>query len=145
MRTANNPDMQKVSPFEFTTRLLAPVAWATIIIYLSLIPSPPQLPGILGWDKLLHAGAYGLLAVLIAQFIICLSHNPVKSCWYAGLAAIFYGGLLELLQLLIQTGRTAEWWDLFADIVGVFFACVLFRQVSSIMSQPDETPGANNG
>ena len=23
MRTANNPDMQKVSPFEFTTRLLA--------------------------------------------------------------------------------------------------------------------------
>jgi VanZ family protein len=145
MNTANKLDIRKANPSEFIIRLFAPAVWAAIILWLSLTPSPPELPGFLGWDKLLHAGAYGLLAVLVAQFILYLTHNLERACWHAGLLAICYGALLEVLQLYLQTGRTAEWRDLFADIVGVCFSCVIFRQICGLVLKPDENPDANNG
>ena len=114
---------------ETLTRLFAPIIWAIILLWLSLTSSPPQLPGVLGWDKLLHAGAYGLLTVLIAQLLVYLFFDSGKFWWRAGLAAIAYGGLLEILQLLAQTGRTAEWWDLCADAFGAFIAYLIFRNV----------------
>lgn len=117
----------KDSP-EFTLRLSAPILWALIMLWLSLTPSPPQLPGILGWDKLLHAGAYGLLSLLILQFLHFRSSSSGKAWWQAGLVAVCYGALLEIMQFLTQTGRTAEWWDLFADAVGALLCCVIFRR-----------------
>ena len=138
MTARNNLKLQTSSSFEFNIRLVAPLAWASIILWLSLTSSPPQFPGILGWDKLLHAGAYGLLTLLIAQYLLSLSISSVKICWYAGLAAVSYGALLEVMQLLVQTGRTAEWWDLFADAVGAFLGCVIFRQMLGVNCQRHE-------
>ena len=111
---------------EMIVRLSAPVLWALIILWLSLTPSPPQLPGVLGWDKLLHAGSYGLLTLLIAQYLLLLSVKLGKTGWQAVLPAVCYGALLEVLQLLLHTGRTAEWWDLAADAVGAFIAYLVF-------------------
>ena len=145
MTAGNTPEIQDPKSVEFIVRLLAPFAWAGIICWLSLISSPPQIPGVLGWDKLLHAGAYGLLTVLIAQCLFSLSISPVKIWWYAGLAAIACGALLEVLQLLVQTGRTAEWWDLFADAVGVVLSCVIFRQVSAVACRRYERQGKKYG
>ena len=54
---------------EFAVRLFLPVSWAIAILWLSLTPAPPHIPGPLGWDKLLHSGAYALLALLLAQFL----------------------------------------------------------------------------
>jgi len=109
-------------------RLSAPILWALIMLWLSLTSSPPQISGVLGWDKLLHACAYGLLTLLIAQFLLYTPLNSGKAWWQAGLVAVCYGGLIEILQLLAHTGRTAEWWDLFADAVGAFLAYVIFRK-----------------
>lgn len=118
---------------EFIARLSAPTLWAFIILWLSLTSTPPQLPGILGWDKLLHAGAYGLLSILILQFLYWQNSSNKNSWWQAGLVAVCYGALLEIMQLLVQTGRTAEWWDLFADTVGAFLCCVIFRQAHGLI------------
>jgi VanZ family protein len=145
MNAGKNLKTLKTNTSEFLIRLLLPFVWACIILWLSLTPTPPQLPGVLGWDKLLHAGAYGLLAVLIAQFIVFLNQNLDRACWYAAFIAICLGALLEILQLLTQTGRTAEWWDLFADVVGVFLCCVIFRHVSGLVCQPNEHSDTNNG
>ena len=48
------------------------------------------------------------------------------------LPAVSFGALLEVLQLLQNTGRTAEWLDLFADAVGAFLAYLVFRRFSGL-------------
>lgn len=126
-------------------RLSIPVLWALIILWLSLTSSPPQLPGVLGWDKLLHAGAYGLLSILLAQAFLCPPFSMNKPWWSAGIAAVVYGALLEILQLLSQTGRTAEWLDLFADAIGACFCCVVFRHLLNLSCYHDEKSDKNNG
>ena len=127
MSAVNKHKTHKTSPVVFIVRLGMPLLWASTMFCLSLTSSPPQIPGVLGWDKLLHAGAYGLLTVLIVQFLFYLPFNTGNPWWGAGLFAIGYGTLLEILQLLSGTGRTAEWWDLFADAVGILLAYVMFR------------------
>ena len=119
--------MITTNKLEPTLRLAAPCLWALIMLWLSLTSSPPQLPGVLGWDKLLHAGAYGLLSLLLAQALLCWPHLLHKAWWLASLTAIAFGALLEILQFLTQTGRTAEWLDLLADAVGALICCVIFR------------------
>ncbi len=116
--------------------ILATLLWAGSIAWLSLIPSPPQIHGILGWDKLQHAGAYGLLSLLVAQTLYSLpGSKTAKAWWYAGLSTVSFGGLMEILQFVMQAGRTAEWWDLAADALGVLICCVLFRQVANVTSR----------
>lgn len=124
--------MSPRKPLETLVRLSAPVLWALIILWLSLTPSPPQLPGVLGWDKLLHAGSYGLLTLLVAQFLLYLSLNLRRAGWQAVSLATCYGALLEVLQLFLHTGRTAEWGDLLADAVGAILAYLAFRTFSGL-------------
>lgn len=145
MTAGNNLNTPKTNALELIVRWFLPSFWAAVILWLSLTPSPPQLPGLLGWDKLLHAGAYGLLSVLIAQILFHVINHLDKACWYAGLAALCYGTLLEVLQLLTQTGRTAEWLDLFADAVGILLCCVIFRHAFGLVCQSDEHSDANHG
>ena len=126
--------------------LLATLFVAGLIACLSLVPNPPQMPSLLGWDKLQHAGAYGLLSLLIAQTLSSLPRlQPGNAWWCAALVAVCYGGLMEILQLLMHMGRTAEWWDLAADTLGVIICCVLFRQaavIKSLRNRPfEETRG----
>ena len=126
----------------YLLRVLPPVVWPAIMFWLSLTSSPPQISGVLGWDKLLHAGAYGLLCLLVAQFLYyALDWSCSAACQHAGVIALCYGGLLEVLQLLAHTGRTAEWGDLVADAVGILTACVIFRQFVALSSRRHENAG----
>jgi VanZ family protein len=120
--------------FNDLLRLALPILWAGIICWLSLTSTPPLIPGVLGWDKLLHAVAYALLSILVAQYLHIYTQSW-KTVFYAGCLAILYGGLMEVLQLMMQTGRLAEWWDLVADIIGALAGCVIFRQASVVISQ----------
>jgi len=116
-------------------RLAMPILWAGIICWLSLTSTPPKLiPDVLDWDKLQHAVAYALLSILVAQYLHIYNHIW-KTVFYAGCLAILYGGLMEVLQLMMQAGRLAEWWDLAADIIGALTGCVIFRQASVLISQ----------
>lgn len=48
------------------------VAWGILILWLSLIPSPPVIEtGFLGWDKFQHAFAYGVFTLLAGAGIVC--------------------------------------------------------------------------
>ena len=117
-------------------RLAIPVVWAGIISWLSLTASPPAPPGILGWDKLLHAVAYALLALAIAQYLQIHAADSRRTAIYGALLATAYGGLIEVLQFTLQTGRTAEWWDFVANAIGALAGCVIFRQAAALFS-PD--------
>lgn len=120
--------------FNDLLRLALPILWAGIIYWLSLTSTPPLIQGVLGWDKLLHAVAYALLSILVAQYLHIYTRSW-KTVFYAGCLAILYGGLMEVLQLMMQAGRLAEWWDLVADIIGALAGCVIFRQASVVISQ----------
>lgn len=108
-------------PFRSKVWLLLSILWSLLLLYLSLAPSPPQVPGPLGWDKLQHAAALGCMAFLAAE--VCLERG--KSLFFSVVAgfisASVFGALIELLQWLFTVNREAELLDLIADMVG---ACV---------------------
>lgn len=82
---------------------------ATVIV-LSLLPTLPQAPSLLGWDKAQHFIAYAVLT-----FWFCLSYSRH---WRWPAFFIGLGTVLEALQGL--TGlRTADAFDLAANSIGV--------------------------
>jgi len=127
-------------------RILAPALWAGVILWLSLTPAPPEVPELLGWDKLQHAGAYGLLTLLLVQMLPCVIRIDQWTSWLiAGSAAVGYGGLLELLQWLAHNGRTADWADLVADAVGSLLCYVIFRHQGVVPWSRNTPSGDGHG
>lgn len=137
--------MKQKSSLATFVRFSLPALWALAVLWLSLTPSPPQMHGIFGWDKLLHAGAYGLLSLLIAQALLYLHRSIKQAWWQAAVLSILFGALLEILQLSAQTGRRGEWLDLFADAVGAFFCCVIFRHVIKRRCSHEENKDGGHG
>ena len=107
----------------FFPRWLIFLAWAITLAWLSLIPNPPEIKaGFFGWDKFQHAAAYGVLTLFAGWAFACFPCD-VKRCWLrAVLAAVSFGGLLEIAQGLFTKTRAAEFGDLAADFVGA--ACM---------------------
>lgn len=113
-----------------TLRLFLLFIWIAIIFWLSLAPSPPRLGGLLGWDKLQHGLAYGLLAWLLSWVLVYRRSGFNRQAWWQSwLLTCLFGGILEILQMMMHNGRTAEWGDLLADATGALISCVIFRQV----------------
>ena len=135
MTDASDYNSQGTFNLRYIGRLSLPVFWAGIICWLSLTSTPPLIQGPLGWDKLQHAAAYALLAVSIAQYLQIHCADSWKAGFYAACLAIVYGGLMEIMQLAMQTGRLADWNDLVADAVGSVAGCVIFRQAKVLILQ----------
>jgi VanZ family protein len=87
--------------------LLVYMAW---LLYAAL-GAPPQGPEIPHLDKLMHAGAWGLMAA------IAVLAWPER-LWLAFCLALGHGALTEILQGTVVSGRSAEWLDLLADGCG---------------------------
>ncbi|HXS07535.1 MAG TPA: VanZ family protein [Rhizomicrobium sp.] len=84
---------------------VAVIAWG------EFTPSPPQLTGLLGWDKADHFIAYFGLAAMASLVIGLRPHLK-----WAILGVILLGGLLEVLQAF--SGRDAEMLDFVANSLG---------------------------
>ena len=85
------------------------------------------------FDKLVHCGLFFVLVILCCNgFIRQLSTGvlPYKSIILITLAAIIYGGLIELLQNYFFTWRSGDWNDLFADTIGASMGA--FGQLSPL-------------
>jgi VanZ family protein len=74
-----------------------------------------SLPAFAFSDKLLHAGEFAILTLLVLR-AIDRSGRGGRALWLAGL--VTYGALDELHQLWIP-GRSAEFTDWVADTLGV--------------------------
>ena len=115
---------------------LAPVFWAAIIFFLSSIPSE-DLPDFSFWrlisfDKFAHACMYGMLAFLLMKACYrqysswYIRYNAIK---ITAVAAIVYGGLIEIYQELLLADRYGDWLDLIANIIGAFLGIFIFRLI----------------
>ena len=126
------------TPFIDLLRMAALLVWAVMLAYLSLASGVRALPGPLGWDKLNHFAAYGLLAFLAVPVIPKgrrFSRRLLGGVWFGCFA---YGALLETLQWGMASGRRWELADLAANALGALAACllrVLFCRIRGVASQ----------
>jgi len=108
---------------------------------LSLLP-PDQLdvktPPIPHLDKWVHFVFYTIAMSLGALFL--RERQDTKKGMRNALAAmavalILYGMVIEVLQGMTAQGRSAEWWDIGANLLGVGFgtglSLFLFRKVKA--------------
>ena len=94
------------------------IAWMLLLFHLASRPPTPAPTGI-PIDKVLHFGAYGLLALLVARSWGARL-GPKAAGTTAATALILsglHGLLIELHQMSIPH-RTAEWGDVLADLAG---------------------------
>lgn len=94
--------------------------------YSTLMPVPPVDPTQSN-DKLQHAVAFGLLTLTLA-----ISY-PRLRWWQMALIAIAIGGMVEILQGVMGLGRSADWYDWGADIIGAVATAIpiaVFRHLS---------------
>jgi len=110
----------------FWVRCVPLVLWSATILIFSLVPQPPRptVP-LLAWDKLQHAASYALLTLFAARFF--RQWRPVSRFpWgVALLAAVMFGGVIEVLQGALTVSRQADWHDLLANGTGAAFAALL--------------------
>ncbi len=98
------------------------------ITVLSLWPQS-ELPDVPGGDKAHHVFAYAVLMFPVA------SRRPDRWIWF-GLLFIVYGGVLELLQPLVN--RYGTWPDFIANVVGVVAGVVIAALLSRMCSIADQ-------
>jgi len=86
-------------------------AWVALIVYLSVMPSPPQIP-VEGGDKAGHFGLYLVAALLFCIFL--RQRAAILHC----LALVALGIALEFVQRSLGY-RSFEVADMVADAIGV--------------------------
>jgi VanZ family protein len=111
------------------------LAWAALALYCALIfalsamSDPPGMRALHMSDKVLHAGAFGVMAALAA-----LAGRVSVRRWSAGASAMFgfafavvYGVTDELHQRGTP-GRSSDVRDVIADAVGAALVALALRQ-----------------
>jgi hypothetical protein len=100
------------------------VIYAAVIFYMGGGSAPPLVaPPIVGVDKVLHFGAFGIFALLSYRAGVYQWPNREKADQrrLAVIVASVVGGLLELYQLGFPN-RSCDIWDFVADTLGAMVA-----------------------
>ncbi|SFR38306.1 VanZ like family protein [Halogeometricum rufum] len=116
--------------FSRSVRTLVLVGWCVAVVVASVIPAPTggvASPGafVVGLDKLVHFGAYGVTAFLAA---FALGARDARGLAVAVLAAVALGGGVELVQTTLPT-RTFGLGDLVANAVGALSGALVYVAV----------------
>jgi len=104
-------------------KLWLTVGWLQVclVIFFSLIPSPVEVHGIIGVDKLIHLFTY---TFVMLWFGLC--YTPSKTYERLGICLILVGIVLELIQG--KTGyRTMSYLDMTANGLGVASGLLLAK------------------
>ncbi len=106
---------------------------------LSLLPSDQlevKTPPIPHLDKWAHFSFYTIAMTLGALFLRARCRQKKKMNFALpamAVALVFYGMVIEVLQGISDTDRSAEWGDVWANILGIVFGAgisvLLFRKV----------------
>jgi len=108
-----------------TVWFILALVWVFALLYFTLSPSPPQIGGLWGWDKLQHAAALGILAFFVTSWCLASNKNQTPSFIIGFVVSVAFGILIELLQKVLTVNRKADVNDIIADAFGAFIV-VLF-------------------
>ena len=107
------------------------IAWSIALVFVLVTTLWPRLSigsGESPIDKLIHAAAFGVLAALFVYT------RWLRSLWWSLLFMIAVAALDEVLQMIPQLGRSADFDDWGADMVGIAIAlsfCMAARPVGA--------------
>ena len=123
-----------MSHTENTRRLL--VYWGPVVVYClaiflqSSFSTPAAVPTFYMSDKLLHAAAYAVMAILFYRALgpHPSGNTPVKRAVFSIAFTVLYGISDEFHQSFVP-GRSPEWLDVAADAVGAVAGVVIARKM----------------
>lgn len=93
-----------------------------LITYLFLKPTNNTPPPFWGFDKLVHIVFFALLTILIKK---AFKREFTNSFNFWITFMVFYAVLIEILQHLMQVGRSFSLFDILADIMGIYLVIKL--------------------
>jgi VanZ family protein len=96
---------------------------------LSLMPTTPRQEVIPHLDKLIHGTAYAMLAI----FATCIFQQK-SARWKAIIWLIVFGGLIELAQGYLPTGRSMEFADFIANTLGIGLGVFIARRWNMLLA-----------
>lgn len=126
-----SPHDYRLSPVKQFMRYWLPVVvWCTAIFVQSGIVSPESLPNWPHSDKLLHLGAYGLMAILVVRALNAHERwaGRILPLWTLAVAATVLYGLSDEWHQSFVSQRTADAVDLLADGIGAVAGAGLYLQ-----------------
>jgi VanZ family protein len=99
-------------------RIIPPAAYYGLIYFLSSRSHFPFEDPFSGFDKLVHAGIFGIFGLLLAWALSEPGRRP-RPGWMA-LAFLIgvLGGVLDEIHQVFVPGRSADVWDAAADMAG---------------------------
>ena len=117
---------------------LPPVAWAAVLFWLSSKPGHElPMPSFFEADKVLHFGAFGLLALLLRQALVKSTAWSARAATMGAIAlTAAYGFTDEVHQALGVAGRVADPFDWIADVAGALVAAPLHAHLSRPPTEP---------
>ncbi len=108
--------------------------WFPLIIYCILIflqssfPSIESVPELPYSDKLLHFFAYAVLGALFLRAYRTLQiRNNLKLLIILSILSSSLYGISDELHQYFVSSRSAEWMDIFADILGSLFGVFIYH------------------
>ncbi len=99
------------------------IAWASLAKL--VVPTGIKIHGS---DKLAHCIVYFVLTLVWFCFFFFsekLNKNLKQSLAIASVVAILYGILMEVLQAMLTTYRSSDWYDIAANTTGTIFAIMI--------------------
>ncbi len=99
------------------------IIYSAVIFVISALPSTAVKSNIPHFDKLLHAGAFVVFALL--GYVSISSERPEGTKWAMVLiTAAVYGAAIETIQYFVP-GRESSFYDWLADIFGAVLGLLL--------------------
>ncbi len=116
---------------KYPRQYLWSLLWGILMLALMLTPSDSldRAPSFPGFDKLAHTGTFFVLAILLYWEYLIKHRQSVKK-WVVFLkvtcSTIIFACITELAQMYLSPSRTADFWDIFADVMGIGMASFAF-------------------
>ena len=108
------------------------ITYCILIFLQSSFPSIESVPELPYSDKLLHFFAYAVLGALFlrAYKTLRMGNNLKLLIILSALSSSLYGISDEIHQYFVPF-RSAEWMDIFADIIGSAFGVFIYQYISA--------------
>lgn len=124
---------------KFIKQHINSILWAIIILILCGAPSS-EFPSV-GFlniphlDKVVHFGLYFVFTLLLISEnnTLRLSGGSTKKSLLIGFTfAVVYGGLIEIMQMLVFTSRGADIVDFLANLIGSITAILCYKLLNKL-------------
>ena len=104
------------------------LSFTLLILYLSLANlGKIDIINISASDKVYHAGAYFVLALLWFLFFYLKKQSFSNSVNFLIIGSlILFGIIIEVLQYSLTNYRTLDWWDVMANTAGIISAYISY-------------------